>query len=81
VGTAGHVGGERLAGWLVIAGIILVATIAIHPSTRLARRFLERHVPADILADARASSSHTDKGTSTPSLRHTDESLESAASR
>ncbi|MEV0457953.1 MFS transporter [Catellatospora methionotrophica] len=46
-------------GWLVIAGIVLVATLGIHPSTRLARRFLERHVPADVLADARASG---DKG-------------------
>jgi hypothetical protein len=45
------------AGWLVIAGIIVVATIAIHPSTRLARRFLEKHVPAEVLADARASRS------------------------
>jgi MFS family permease len=43
------------AGWLVIAGIIVVATIGVHPSTRLARRFLEQHVPADVLADARAS--------------------------
>ena len=43
------------AGWLVIAGIIVVATVGIHPSTRLARRFLEEHVPADVLADARAS--------------------------
>ena len=43
------------AGWLLIAGIIVVATIAVHPSTRLARRFLEQHVPADVLADARAS--------------------------
>lgn len=43
------------AGWLVIAGIIVLATVAIHPSTRLARRFLEEHVPADVLADARAS--------------------------
>jgi hypothetical protein len=43
------------AGWLVIAGIIVVATVAIHPSTRLARRFLEEHVPAQVLADARAS--------------------------
>jgi MFS family permease len=42
-------------GWLVIAAIVVVATIAIHPSTRLARRFLEKHVPADVLADARAS--------------------------
>jgi MFS family permease len=43
------------AGWLVIAGIVVVATVAVHPSTRLARRFLEQHVPADVLADARAS--------------------------
>jgi hypothetical protein len=43
-------------GWLVIAGIVVVATVAVHPSTRLARRFLEQHVPADVLADARASS-------------------------
>ncbi|WP_433361540.1 MFS transporter [Actinoplanes sp. CA-142083] len=44
------------AGWLVIAGIVVVATIAVHPSTRLARRFLETHVPPDVLNDARASS-------------------------
>lgn len=31
------------SGWLVIAGIIVVATIGIHASTRLARRFLEDH--------------------------------------
>ncbi|GIE33818.1 MFS transporter [Actinoplanes italicus] len=43
------------AGWLVIAGVIVVATVGIHPSTRLARRFLERHVPAEDLADARVS--------------------------
>jgi hypothetical protein len=42
-------------GWLVIAGIIVVATIGIHPATRLARRFLEQHVPTDALVDARAS--------------------------
>ena len=41
-------------GWLVIAGIIMVATVAIHPSTPMARRFLEQHVPADVLADAAA---------------------------
>jgi MFS family permease len=41
-------------GWLIIAGIIVAATVAIHPSTRLARRFLETHVPAEALADARA---------------------------
>ncbi|KQX62069.1 MFS transporter [Angustibacter sp. Root456] len=42
-------------GWLIIAAIIVVATIGVHPSSRMARRFLERHVPADVLADARAS--------------------------
>ena len=42
-------------GWMLIAAIIVVATIGVHPSSRMARRFLERHVPADVLADARAS--------------------------
>ena len=43
------------SGWLVIAGIIVLATIGVHPATRMARRFLEENVPADVLADARAS--------------------------
>jgi MFS family permease len=62
-------------GWLVIAGIIVVATIAVHPSTRLARRFLEQHVPADVLADARASSLEPEEGIAVgpPSLIATDE--------
>ena len=63
-GTLGHVGAPAaftfLAmtwstwGWLVIAGLITFAAIAIHPSTAMARRFLERNVPADVLADAAA---------------------------
>ena len=63
------------AGWLVIAGIIVVATIGIHPSTRLARRFLEEHVPADVLADARASAPDPEAGLAAgpPSLINTDE--------
>jgi MFS family permease len=63
------------AGWLVIAGIIAVATIGVHPSTRLARRFLEQHVPADVLADARASSPDPEDGIAVgpPSLINTDE--------
>jgi MFS family permease len=63
------------AGWLVIAGIIVVATIGVHPSTRLARRFLEQHVPADVLADARASSPEPEDGIAVgpPSLITTDE--------
>ena len=33
------------AGWLVIAGIVLVATAGLHRSARVAQRFLERHGP------------------------------------
>ena len=46
-----------------------------HPSTRLARRFLEQHVPADVLADARASSPEPEEGLAVgpPSLITTDE--------
>lgn len=42
-------------GWLVIAGIIVLATAALHPVALYARRWLEQHVPADVLADARSS--------------------------
>ena len=41
-------------GWVVIAGLITVAAAALHPTTAMARRFLEHHVPADVLADAAA---------------------------
>jgi MFS family permease len=63
------------AGWLVIAGIIVLATVAIHPSTRLARRFLEQHVPAEVLADARASTPDAEVGVAVgpPSLIDSDE--------
>ena len=63
------------AGWLMIAGIIVVATIGIHPSTRLARRFLEAHVPAEVLADARVSSPDPERSipVGLPSLVTTDE--------
>lgn len=47
-------------GWLVIAGIIVLATVAIHPAARVARRWLEQHVPADVLADARSSAPHAE---------------------
>ena len=58
------------SGWLVIAGIVVLATLAVHPSTRMARRFLEEHVPADVLADARASAPDPEEGVATgpPSL-------------
>jgi MFS family permease len=42
-------------GWLIIAAIVTIGAAALHPSTRLARRFLEQNVPADVLADASAS--------------------------
>ncbi|MFD1073575.1 MFS transporter [Longispora fulva] len=61
-----------VAGWLVIAGIIVLATICIHPSTRLARRFLERHVPADVLADARAFNSDAETEVDAPTLHQED---------
>lgn len=35
------------AGWLLIAAIVVVATAGLHPSARLAQRFLDRHVPPD----------------------------------
>jgi hypothetical protein len=41
-------------GWLVIAGLIVAAAAGLHPATATARRFLERNVPADVLADAAA---------------------------
>lgn len=49
------------AGWLVIAGIITVAAAGLHPATAMARRFLERHVPADVLADAAAGEDPADQ--------------------
>jgi MFS family permease len=40
------------AGWLVIAGIIVAATLGLHRSARWAQDFLHRHVPAEELARA-----------------------------
>jgi MFS family permease len=42
-------------GWLIIAGIVTIAAAGLHPSVAMAKRFLEKHVPADVLADASAS--------------------------
>ncbi len=41
-------------GWLTIAAIVGAAAAAMHPATRAGRRYLEEHVPSDVLADARA---------------------------
>lgn len=41
-------------GWLTIAAIVTVAAVGLHRSAHAGRRWLERHVPADVLADARA---------------------------
>ena len=62
------------AGWLVIAAIVVAATVGIHPATRMARRFLEEHVPADVLADARATTPDAEEGLAAgpPSLIETD---------
>ncbi len=68
-------------GWLLIAGIIVVATVGMYPSTRMARRFLERHVPADVLSDARASAPEPEDAvvTGPPSLISTEEPVPGAA--
>jgi MFS family permease len=62
-------------GWLVIAGIVVLAAIGVHPATRMARRFLEEHVPADVLADARASAAEPEEAIAVgpPSLIDADE--------
>ena len=39
---------------MVIAGIVTLAAAGMHPAVRLARRFLETHVPASVLAEASA---------------------------
>ena len=36
---------------MLCAALVTAAAVGLHPSVRLARRFLEQHVPADILAD------------------------------
>jgi MFS family permease len=36
-------------GWLLIAAVVTVATVGLHPSTRAAQRFLVRHVPPEDL--------------------------------
>lgn len=40
------------AGWLVIAGIVVLAAIGVHPSARMAQRFIEEHVPVEDRDDA-----------------------------
>ena len=47
-------------GWLIIAGIIVLGAVGLHPSVAKARRFLEQNVPADVLADAAASADSDD---------------------
>jgi MFS family permease len=41
-------------GWLIIAGIIVVATVGVHRSAHWAQAFLVKHVPPEELAAARA---------------------------
>jgi MFS family permease len=41
-------------GWLVIAGIIVVATVAMRPSIRLAERFVVRNFPGEVDREERA---------------------------
>jgi MFS family permease len=44
------------AGWLLIAAIVAAATAGLHPSVRMAQRFLERHGPGPEDADRRGTS-------------------------
>ena len=41
-------------GWLTIAAIVTAGAAGLHVSAHAGRRFLEQHVPANVLADARA---------------------------
>jgi hypothetical protein len=41
---------------------MVAATVAVHPAVAMARRFLEQHVPPDVLADARASAPDAEEG-------------------
>ncbi len=50
-------------GWLVIAGIVIVATIGLGPSLRMAQRFRDQHFPGETAMDDR--SPGTSAGTST----------------
>ncbi len=67
-------------GWVVIAGIIVVATLGVHPSTRLARRFLDEHVPAEALVDAGTVQPQPEEGLAVgpPSLIATEEPVPDA---
>ena len=59
-------------GWLTIAGIVVAAAAGLHVAARAGRRFLEQHVPADVLADARAgapATSRTRQPGGPPSMR------------
>ncbi|WP_210439743.1 MFS transporter [Nocardioides xinjiangensis] len=48
-------------GWLTIAAIVTVAAVGLHSAAHSGRRFLERNVPADVLADARVGGPHTEE--------------------
>ena len=41
-------------GWLTIAAIVTAGAAGLHVAAHAGRRYLEQHVPADVLADARA---------------------------
>jgi MFS family permease len=63
------------AGWLVIAGIIVVATAALHPAAQRAKAFLVEHVPAEELASARAGGSPDAAATAVPPPSFVEEPL------
>ncbi|WP_246861920.1 MFS transporter [Nocardioides sp. SYSU D00065] len=48
-------------GWLTIAAIVSAAAVGIHFAANSGRRWLEHHVPADVLADARVGTPDTEE--------------------
>lgn len=51
------------AGWLLIAAIVVVATAGLHPSARMAQRFLDRHGPPP---DFESGEAHDELGDAAP---------------
>lgn len=53
-------------GWLTIAAIVTSGAVGLHYAAHAGRRFLERNVPPDVLADARADRPDADEVASGP---------------
>lgn len=68
-------------GWLTIAAIVTAAATGLHFAAHAGRRYLEQHVPADVLADARAGATGGDAAAAgPPSLLEPDSPLTQSGS-